>query len=50
VQDREAVTHLLKPPSAAGWEAVPVSTYVNSPKNEGEKCVAEVGTQGGLFE
>lgn len=49
-QEREAVTHLLRPPPTAGWEAVPVSTYVNSPKNEGEQCVAEVGTQGGLFE
>ncbi len=41
-QDLEGIQALLKPCSEAGMEARPVSTYVNSTRNQGEKCVETV--------
>lgn len=38
-RDPAAVRDLLKPAPADVLEAVPVSTYVNSPKNEGPMCI-----------
>jgi putative SOS response-associated peptidase YedK len=35
--------HLLRPFPAEKMTAYPVSTYVNSPRNEGEACIAPVG-------
>ena len=37
--DSDHAAALLGPYPADGMEASPVSTYVNSPKNEGEKCI-----------
>ena len=50
VQDGDAVVDLLRPCDAEGWQARPVSSYVNSPRNDGPRCTKEVGRQGGLFE
>ena len=36
------VEGLLKPCPAEGWEARPVSTRVNSPKNDDQDCIASV--------
>lgn len=33
---------IIKPSEWQGFEAYPVSTYVNSPKNEGSQCIAEL--------
>jgi len=33
---------IMKPSEWQGFEAYPVSTYVNSPKNEGSQCIAEL--------
>ncbi|MCL4131951.1 UNVERIFIED_CONTAM: hypothetical protein GTU68_005174 [Idotea baltica] len=37
--NREEVTKLLVPAENAGMTAFPVSTYVNSPRNQGLKCI-----------
>ena len=37
--DSDRAAALLGPYPAAEMEAYPVSTYVNSPRNEGEKCI-----------
>ena len=52
IQDVDAVTDLLGPCPADWLTMVPVSSYVNSPKNEGERCMqqVEVEEQGGLFD
>ena len=52
IQDVDAVADLLGPCPANWLTMRPVSSYVNSPKNEGERCMqrVEVEEQGGLFE
>jgi putative SOS response-associated peptidase YedK len=40
----EAVAPLLKPYSASEMDAYPVSTLVNSPRNESPQCVERVST------
>lgn len=51
IQDVDAVTDLLGPCPADWLTMVPVSSYVNSQKNDGERCMqrVEVQEQGGLF-
>lgn len=44
----DAAEAMLIPHSAEGMEAVPVSTLVNSPKNEDPKCTEPVGSQTSL--
>jgi putative SOS response-associated peptidase YedK len=41
-QDREALTKLLRPFSPDEMVAYPISTFVNSPRNEGPKCVEKI--------
>ena len=36
--------HLLRPYPARAMDVYPVSTYVNNARNEGEACIAPVGT------
>ena len=40
--DLKALKTLLKPYSGADMKAYPVSTLVNSPKNDYEECIREV--------
>jgi len=40
VRDAAAVRPLLGPCDAEGWEAVPVSRFVNNPRNDGPECLA----------
>lgn len=40
MQEPALVLDLLRPCDAAMLQATPVGTYVNSPRNEGEKCIA----------
>lgn len=40
VRDADAVRPLLGPSDPAGWEAVPVSRFVNNPRNDGPECLA----------
>ena len=42
----DAAEAMLLPYPADGMEAVPVSTMVNSPKNDDPRCVEPVGNQG----
>jgi putative SOS response-associated peptidase YedK len=38
-KDAAAVAPLLRPCPGDGWEAVPVSRFVNNPRNEGPGCL-----------
>ena len=40
IRDPSVVQDLLRPCAGAGWEAVPVSRFVNDPRHEGPGCVA----------
>lgn len=42
-RDAAAVADLLRACPADGWEAVPVSRWVNDPRHEGPACVAPAG-------
>ena len=44
----DAAEAMLVPHPADGMEAVPVSTRVNSPTNDGPECVKPIGDQGSL--
>jgi hypothetical protein len=37
--DTSKLEPLLRPVECTSLEAVPVSTYVNDPRNEGERCI-----------
>lgn len=39
----ERLQGLLRPHSAEGMEAYPVSTHVNSPRNDDQECIVRVG-------
>ena len=43
-----AAEAMLVPHPAAGMEAVPVSTLVNSPRNDDPRCLEPIGSQGEL--
>ena len=43
IRDRASVERLLTPYAPDGMEAYPVSTLVNSPANDVEKCVEKLG-------
>lgn len=42
IQNSDVVLHLLKPFSSDDMETYEISTYVNNPRNEGEKCIVPV--------
>lgn len=42
IQNSDEVLHLLKPFSSDDMETYEISTYVNNPRNEGEKCIVPV--------
>ena len=44
----DAAEAMLLPHPADGLEAVPVSTFVNAPKNDDPRCIDPVGEQGSL--
>lgn len=46
--DLEGLTSLLRPAPAEALESSPVSTYVNSPANEGPECIDRAFTQQSL--
>jgi putative SOS response-associated peptidase YedK len=46
----EAAEAILLPHPADGMEAVPVSTLVNSPKNDDPRCLEPIGDQTGLWD
>lgn len=42
-EDKESLAQMLAPAPPETLEALPVSTYVNSPANEGPQCVEPIG-------
>lgn len=42
IQNSDKILHLLKPFSSDDMETYEISTYVNNPRNEGEKCIVPV--------
>ena len=40
-QEPDEIKPLLKPFDASKMEAYPVTSFVNSPSNKGEKCIEE---------
>lgn len=48
VEDRDELVPLLRP-DAGALRLTPVSTLVNSPRNESAQCIAPAGQQGELF-
>jgi hypothetical protein len=47
--DPGLLLHLLRPYPAAEMMSYPVSTFVNSPANEGPECIQPLAEQGQLF-
>jgi len=44
VKDAKLLEPLLKPCDPADWEAIGVSTYVNTPRHDDERCISPVET------
>jgi putative SOS response-associated peptidase YedK len=44
LKEADRVSQLLRPIPAENMEAYPITTYVNSPKNEGPECIAPLSS------
>ena len=42
IKEPEEIKHLFTPYKASAMEAYPITNFVNSPKNQGEKCITEL--------
>ncbi len=42
IQETEEIKSLLKPYTTSAMTDYPISTFVNSPRNQGQQCIAEL--------